>query len=141
MGGGADSDTSSNHGGATRAELLSGQLRSSPGLVGCGSSSGSGAGSANVPPSEATVAELTAAELDQMALPSKGSALHRWGSCKPCAFIFQDGCKNGYDCQFCHLCQPGEKKRRKKERLAVRRERRETAEADGSEDHPLTEVA
>lgn len=39
--------------------------------------------------------------------PSRGSALHQWGVCKPCAFVFQGGCNNGVDCQFCHLCEPG----------------------------------
>lgn len=47
---------------------------------------------------------------------SRGSALHAVGACKPCAFVFQDGCANGVDCEFCHLCDPGERKRRKKER-------------------------
>lgn len=47
---------------------------------------------------------------------SRGSALHAVGACKPCAFVFQDGCANGADCEFCHLCDPGERKRRKKER-------------------------
>lgn len=47
---------------------------------------------------------------------SRGSALHAVGACKPCAFVFQDGCANGMDCEFCHLCDPGERKRRKKER-------------------------
>lgn len=47
---------------------------------------------------------------------SRGSALHSVGACKPCAFVFQDGCANGVDCEFCHLCDPGERKRRKKER-------------------------
>lgn len=54
--------------------------------------------------------------------PSRGSALHKWGVCKPCAFVDQALCKNGVDCQFCHLCKPGERKRRKKERLAMKRE-------------------
>lgn len=48
-------------------------------------------------------------------LPTKGSALHRAGTCKPCAFVFKGGCQSGVDCKFCHLCQPGEKKRRKKD--------------------------
>jgi hypothetical protein len=60
--------------------------------------------------------------VDSPGLPSRGSALHEWGVCKPCAFVFQGGCKNAKDCQFCHLCEPGERKRRKKERLALRRE-------------------
>jgi hypothetical protein len=49
-------------------------------------------------------------------LPSRGSALHRWGACKPCAFVFSEGCANGTECPFCHLCEPGEKRRRRKER-------------------------
>lgn len=60
-------------------------------------------------------------------MPSRGSLLHAWGTCKPCAFVFQEGCKNALECQFCHLCEPGERKRRKKERLVLKREARETA--------------
>jgi len=40
--------------------------------------------------------------------------VHESGGCKPCAFVFADGCKSGKDCRFCHLCEPGEKKMRKK---------------------------
>lgn len=57
-------------------------------------------------------------------LPSAGSALHDAGRCKPCAFVHSRGCGSGVDCEFCHLCEPGEKKRRKKERQAVKRETR-----------------
>jgi hypothetical protein len=56
------------------------------------------------------------------ALPSRGSALHRYGACKPCAFIYREGCRGGVDCQFCHLCGPAERKARKKERLAMKRD-------------------
>jgi len=58
-------------------------------------------------------------------LPSRGSALHRYGACKPCAFIYREGCMGGVDCQFCHLCEPGERQARKKERLAMKRDARE----------------
>jgi len=54
--------------------------------------------------------------------PSAGSRGHHLGQCKPCAFVFKGGCSNGADCRFCHLCLPGEKKRRKKERKSIRRE-------------------
>jgi len=47
-----------------------------------------------------------------------GSANHAEGTCKPCAFMTTKGCKDGTNCAFCHLCQPGEKKRRKKEKRA-----------------------
>eukprot|EP00434_Breviolum_minutum_P012226 symbB.v1.2.010781.t1/scaffold707.1/size170859/2 len=34
--------------------------------------------------------------------------------CKPCAFMYAKGCKNGALCAFCHLCDRTEKKRRQK---------------------------
>merc|ERR1719215_2133989 len=43
-----------------------------------------------------------------------GSPLHRSGRCKPCAFFHTKGCQNDKKCQFCHLCPPGEKQRRKR---------------------------
>lgn len=49
-------------------------------------------------------------------LPSVGSAGHAAGTCKPCAyFAHSRGCANGVQCPFCHLCPPGELKRRQKE--------------------------
>jgi len=60
-------------------------------------------------------------------LPSRGSALHKWFTCKPCAFVRQGVCKNDVNCPFCHLCEPGEKKRRRKVWLMNKRE------AQGSE--------
>jgi len=48
--------------------------------------------------------------------PTLGSAGHFSGQCKPCAFVNTKGCKSGYECKFCHLCAPGEKKRRKREK-------------------------
>jgi len=65
-------------------------------------------------------------------MPSKGSALHKWGACKPCAFHCASGsasCQSGIDCAFCHLCEPGEKKRRKKERQSIKRESRDARKA------------
>jgi len=57
-------------------------------------------------------------------IPTKGSEGHQFGKCKPCAFVWkEDGCQSGIDCKFCHLCAPGEKKRRKKERHQVARVR------------------
>eukprot|EP00929_Paragymnodinium_shiwhaense_P053558 TRINITY_DN26815_c0_g3_i1.p1 TRINITY_DN26815_c0_g3~~TRINITY_DN26815_c0_g3_i1.p1 ORF type:complete len:533 (-),score=72.96 TRINITY_DN26815_c0_g3_i1:642-2240(-) len=72
-------------------------------------------------------ADMDDPALGTQQLPSRGSALHQWGTCKPCAFVFKGGCANGTECQFCHLCEEGEKKRRKKDRLAARREAREEA--------------
>jgi len=49
-------------------------------------------------------------------LPTIGSRGHKFGMCKPCAFLHTKGCKNGTDCRFCHLCERGEKKQRRRER-------------------------
>jgi len=72
---------------------------------------------------ESSQRDIGKPELGSAELPTRGSTLHRWGVCKPCAFVFQS-CDNGVDCQFCHLCEPGERKRRKKERLTIKREAR-----------------
>uniref|UniRef100_A0A6U6NB54 C3H1-type domain-containing protein n=1 Tax=Zooxanthella nutricula TaxID=1333877 RepID=A0A6U6NB54_9DINO len=53
--------------------------------------------------------------------PSVGSVGHSAGWCKPCAFIFKEGCNDGAECKFCHLCEPGTKKLRKKAKKAIRR--------------------
>lgn len=79
-------------------------------------------------PSEISPSELDGPALGTPQFPCKGSALHRIGTCKPCAFHCQGGpeaCKNGIECTFCHLCEPGEKKRRKKATQAMKRELRE----------------
>jgi len=52
-------------------------------------------------------------------MPTVGSSGHHLGTCKPCAFAFTKGCGSGVSCQFCHLCAPGEKKRRQKLKHAV----------------------
>mmetsp|Transcript_41283 Transcript_41283/g.127823 ORF Transcript_41283/g.127823 Transcript_41283/m.127823 type:complete len:253 (-) Transcript_41283:31-789(-) len=64
--------------------------------------------------------EAQAAPAMKYFLPSVGSASHFEGRCKPCAFLYE-GCANGTSCKFCHLCPPGELKRRKREKLAARR--------------------
>lgn len=108
------------------AGALGARFRAVDGTLSCGASS---AGSAEIPGMTHSyqAAESTRTdgkpELGSAELPSRGSTLHRWGVCKPCAFVFQ-ACNNGVDCQFCHLCEPGERKRRKKERLAIKREAR-----------------
>jgi len=45
---------------------------------------------------------------------SMGSVGHDRGLCKPCAFFPKRGCSLGASCTFCHLCEAGERKRRKK---------------------------
>jgi len=88
----------------------------------------SSCGSADLP------SDISPSDVDGLAVlgssqfPCKGSALHKLGSCKPCAFHCEGGpaaCKNGVECTFCHLCEPGEKKRRKKEKQAMKRDIRD----------------
>mmetsp|Transcript_9708 Transcript_9708/g.30130 ORF Transcript_9708/g.30130 Transcript_9708/m.30130 type:complete len:129 (+) Transcript_9708:857-1243(+) len=61
---------------------------------------------------------LRGPEPDRSQLPSVGSGGHHMGRCKPCAFVSQKGCTSGAECKFCHLCEPGEKKKRQKEKRA-----------------------
>jgi hypothetical protein len=70
---------------------------------------------------------LVEPELGSSELPTVGSAGHRWGICKPCAFLYKRGCENGVQCSFCHLCDSGEKKRRQKEKIALLKEMRASA--------------
>jgi len=44
-----------------------------------------------------------------------GSVGHGQGLCKPCVFFRKRGCILGARCSFCHLCEGGERKRRKKQ--------------------------
>merc|ERR1719507_1504105 len=62
-------------------------------------------------------------------LPSLGSAGHGDGKCKPCAFFHTAGCGNGVCCKFCHLCDSGEKKRRRKEKMELQRSARKIKQA------------
>jgi len=67
--------------------------------------------------------------------PTIGSALHCQGACRPCAHAFTKGCATGIGCQFCHLCGPGELKRRQRERrvqLARQKPSEPRAEVGGS---------
>lgn len=66
----------------------------------------------------------TAAE---MPLPSRGSALHRLGTCRPCAFVHQEGCRSGANCEFCHMCDAGARRRLRRERLRRARAARAAA--------------
>jgi hypothetical protein len=54
--------------------------------------------------------------------PTQGSSNHHLGTCKPCAFVGKPGgCQSGVECKFCHLCEPGEKQRRRKGRQLVQK--------------------
>mmetsp|Transcript_23633 Transcript_23633/g.67788 ORF Transcript_23633/g.67788 Transcript_23633/m.67788 type:complete len:483 (-) Transcript_23633:175-1623(-) len=121
-----DSDSSSNSdvGGSTRAgtQAGSGQLpeaRMDP----CTAS----AGSASTACADGVVL-VAGVQVGTAEYPSRGSALHKFGACKPCAFVGHGVCRNGLNCQFCHLCEPGEKKRRRKEWLETKRQARRQTE-------------
>jgi hypothetical protein len=69
---------------------------------------------------------------DSSWLPSVGSAGHGTGRCKPCAFLHTVGCENGVACPFCHLCEAGEKRNRRKQKIETRRSARKLRLAHGS---------
>jgi len=76
----------------------------------------------SMPPSFAAQQAPAPAEpaLGSPECPTVGSQGHVYGSCKPCAFLYTKGCGNGVSCDFCHLCDAGEKKRRAKGKRAIR---------------------
>ena len=44
--------------------------------------------------------------------------LHILGKCKPCAWKWKvNGCRNGDECSYCHLCPEGELKARRKAKI------------------------
>lgn len=51
--------------------------------------------------------------------PEDPKTAHLRGQCKPCSYFWykEDGCRNKDDCAFCHICEKGESKKRKKERI------------------------
>jgi len=53
--------------------------------------------------------------------PSRASTAHASGQCRPCAWVHKEGggCKKGSRCRYCHLCPPGELKRRKRQKKLV----------------------
>ncbi|CAE7038216.1 GALNT15 [Symbiodinium sp. CCMP2592] len=62
-------------------------------------------------PSIQSLAETWVQRLGSEELPSVGSTWHYKDSCRPCRFL-QTGCKRGKSCDFCHLCDGTQKKRR-----------------------------
>jgi len=61
------------------------------------------------------MAGLKSAEDAQL---NEKEVMHRRGDCQPCAyFAFRaDGCRQGDDCEFCHLCTKSQAKSKKKQR-------------------------
>jgi len=68
---------------------------------------------------DTSVSKASLPRLGSPDVPSVGSLGHHLYRCKPCAFVQRTGCSNGVQCNFCHLCEPGEKKRRRKEKRAL----------------------
>lgn len=53
---------------------------------------------------------------------SVGSQAHQFGNCKPCGFVHKpEGCSNGANCGYCHLCPPGTIKQRKQIKQFMRK--------------------
>jgi len=50
-------------------------------------------------------------------------AAHIRGECQPCYYNLRksDGCRNGADCEFCHLCPAGSVQKKRKEKLKANR--------------------
>jgi len=56
---------------------------------------------------------------------SSGSKLHHLGGCKPCAWYWKpQGCLNGPECGYCHLCPSDAVKSRKRAKVDMMRQRR-----------------
>jgi len=64
-------------------------------------------------------------DVDSLEIPTVGSSEHAVGKCKPCAFFHKGICETGFQCKFCHLCEPDEKKKRRKEIRVLRQEVRQ----------------
>mmetsp|Transcript_90890 Transcript_90890/g.294071 ORF Transcript_90890/g.294071 Transcript_90890/m.294071 type:complete len:529 (+) Transcript_90890:132-1718(+) len=66
---------------------------------------GSGLAVLSDPGAESDVAELAALaeQVPLGSLPSHGSVLHAEGKCSRCCFHMKNRCRNGANCQFCHL--------------------------------------
>eukprot|EP00448_Togula_jolla_P006530 CAMPEP_0170600750 /NCGR_PEP_ID=MMETSP0224-20130122/17497_1 /TAXON_ID=285029 /ORGANISM="Togula jolla, Strain CCCM 725" /LENGTH=504 /DNA_ID=CAMNT_0010925489 /DNA_START=48 /DNA_END=1562 /DNA_ORIENTATION=- len=66
-------------------------------------------------------------------LPSEGSAGHAAGTCRPCAHHNRPaGCVKGKSCTFCHICEDGALKQRKKEKLTRLREEKRLRPKDNT---------
>lgn len=66
-------------------------------------------------PTRASMTSAMVQALGSPEMPTVGSQAHDRGRCKPCAFSWKpEGCQGGVDCPFCHLCDSGEKTRRRK---------------------------
>eukprot|EP00929_Paragymnodinium_shiwhaense_P084088 TRINITY_DN44942_c0_g1_i1.p1 TRINITY_DN44942_c0_g1~~TRINITY_DN44942_c0_g1_i1.p1 ORF type:complete len:586 (+),score=136.70 TRINITY_DN44942_c0_g1_i1:116-1873(+) len=68
-------------------------------------------------------------------LPSVGSALHGTGQCRPCAWFYRpQGCINGRECNHCHLCDNGEIKARKRQKIQGLRTKSKDPQVEDDDD-------
>jgi len=79
--------------------------------------------SRNWGPEHIDISEFRSASGDSCVVPgaswSAGAEGHEDGTCKPCGFNWKPGgCNKGVACQFCHMCGPDELRKRKSERHA-----------------------
>lgn len=82
----------------------------------------SAAPAAGVPTAAPTTAQGPSSAPLPPGMPSRGSALHGTGRCRPCAWFWkEEKCHNLEDCGYCHLCPEGELKMRKKSKVAAMR--------------------
>jgi len=64
-------------------------------------------------------ADTMCAQVTRSTSWSAGAVGHSDGSCQPCAWNWKrTGCNKGASCRFCHLCDEGMVKYRRKEKLA-----------------------
>jgi hypothetical protein len=85
----------------------------------CMNSSLMPATASNMAPSTPSADEDVEEASQDAIAPMNGKEAHAVGQCTPCAYFWykKDGCRKGDECEFCHRCQKGEIKRRKKNRV------------------------
>eukprot|EP00443_Scrippsiella_acuminata_P056519 CAMPEP_0115405602 /NCGR_PEP_ID=MMETSP0271-20121206/18012_1 /TAXON_ID=71861 /ORGANISM="Scrippsiella trochoidea, Strain CCMP3099" /LENGTH=486 /DNA_ID=CAMNT_0002829601 /DNA_START=21 /DNA_END=1477 /DNA_ORIENTATION=- len=77
-----------------------------------------------------TEAEKGTSSAPQGAFSSAGSFLHGTGLCRPCAWLYKpNGCQNGAECNYCHVCPEGEIKARRKNKVVALRSQKSSRES------------
>eukprot|EP00928_Gymnodinium_smaydae_P026841 TRINITY_DN20951_c0_g1_i2.p1 TRINITY_DN20951_c0_g1~~TRINITY_DN20951_c0_g1_i2.p1 ORF type:complete len:549 (+),score=98.29 TRINITY_DN20951_c0_g1_i2:123-1769(+) len=105
-----------------------------PGSIGaCG---GESCGASFAGGSSASTAAVSEGSWVACKSPSVGAANHDEGRCRPCAHNWRvGGCAKGFGCSFCHMCEDGALKQRKREkRERIRADiKRQTEGAEGDD--------
>jgi len=68
-------------------------------------------------PIRVAAAAADGTQLGSPELPTVGSKDHNRRRCRPCSFVYKDGCAMGVACRYCHLCTPEDKRKRQIARL------------------------